>query len=265
MHADTISRFIDLMNSYGSEGAPFLFIIDFDLKKPEIHKLGSIPDGIKFSTPMISGHTSGQIYTKAQTLKKQPVSYNNYLKAFENVIGNIISGNSYLVNLTFPTFIDTDSTLEEIFLSSVAKYRLLYHNQFVVFSPEIFIRIENGEIKSFPMKGTIDASVYDAKNVILKNEKEMAEHNTIVDLIRNDLSIFAHDVRVTRYRYIDEIITNENALLQVSSEISGRLPEGFECHLGDIVMSLLPAGSVTGAPKKETLRIIKESERYESI
>jgi para-aminobenzoate synthetase component 1 len=196
-------------------------------------------------------------------LKKQPVSYNNYLKAFENVIGNIISGNSYLVNLTFPTFIDTDSTLEEIFLSSVAKYRLLYHNQFVVFSPEIFIRIENGEIKSFPMKGTIDASVYDAKNVILKNEKEMAEHNTIVDLIRNDLSIFAHDVRVTRYRYIDEIITNENALLQVSSEISGRLPEGFECHLGDIVMSLLPAGSVTGAPKKETLRIIKESERYE--
>jgi hypothetical protein len=64
MHADTISRFIDLMNSYGSEGAPFLFIIDFDLKKPEIHKLGSIPDGIKFSTPMISGHTSGQYTLK---------------------------------------------------------------------------------------------------------------------------------------------------------------------------------------------------------
>lgn len=263
MHNESMLRFIDLMNSYGAAGVPFFFIIDFDLKRPEIHKLSSVPEGIKFSTPLIKGFSSGQIDTKAHLLKKQPVSFSTYLRSFENVMSNIRLGNSYLLNLTFPTDIETDLTLEEIFFSSVAKYKLLYYNQFVVFSPEIFVRISNGEIKSFPMKGTIDASVCDAENVILNDEKEMAEHSTIVDLIRNDLSIFADEVRVNRYRYIDEIKTKDTVLLQVSSEISGKLGKGYESHLGEIITGMLPAGSVTGAPKKETVRIIKESETYE--
>ena len=251
------------MNSYGSAGVPFLFIIDYDLKRAEIYKLGSLPEGIKFSTPLISGFSAGQIYAKAHSLKKLPVSFSTYLRSFENVMSNIRLGNSYLLNLTFPTAIETDLTLEEIFFSSVAKYKLLYHNQFVVFSPEIFVRITDGEIKSFPMKGTIDASVDNAENVILNDEKEMAEHNTIVDLIRNDLSIFSDEVKVARYRYIDKIITNDSVLLQVSSEISGRLATGYEKNLGEIITGMLPAGSVTGAPKKETVRIIRESETYE--
>lgn len=132
-----------------------------------------------------------------------------------------------------------------------------------MFSPEIFIRIGEGEIRSYPMKGTIDASVPDAESLILNDSKEMAEHNTIVDLIRNDLSIFADGVTVERYRYIDKIKTEYGSLLQVSSEIKGRLRPGYEDHLGDIVTGMLPAGSVTGAPKKQTLEIIKESENYE--
>lgn len=251
------------MNSYGADRIPFLFIIDFDLKKPEIHKLSLIPDGIEFQTPLISNFQQGQIYTKVNSLKKQPVPYNTYYIAFKNVIGNINLGNSYLLNLTFPTCIETNLTIKEIFHSSVAKYKLLYHNEFVVFSPEIFVRIERGEIKSFPMKGTIDSAVSNARETILNDEKEMAEHNTIVDLIRNDLSIFANNVCVRRYRYIDEIRTNETLLYQVSSEISGKLQKGYENHLGEIITSMLPAGSVTGAPKKETVRIIKESEEYE--
>jgi para-aminobenzoate synthetase component 1 len=263
MHAEAIKQFIDSMNGYGAAGVPFLFIIDYDLKKAEIHKLGSLPGEIKFSTPLIPGVTTRQIYTKAPSLKKQPVAFETYLRSFEKVINNIKLGNSYLVNLTFPTVVETESTLEEIFHSSVAMYKLLYYNKFVVFSPEIFVRIEGGEIKSFPMKGTIDASVPDAENAILNDEKEMAEHNTIVDLIRNDLSIFAGRVNVRRFRYIDKIATGEKVLLQVSSEIVGKLSPGYNAHLGDIIMGLLPAGSVTGAPKRETLRIIKESEIYE--
>jgi para-aminobenzoate synthetase component 1 len=259
----SISGFIDLMNSYGSDGVPFLFIIDFDLKRPEIHKLDSVPEGIKYSTPLIPGFLPQQIYTKAHSLKKHPVSFSSYLRSFETVSQNIKLGNSYLLNLTFPTFIETELTLEEIYLMSVARYKLLYHNQFVVFSPEIFVQISNGEIKSFPMKGTIDASIPGAKNIILNDEKELAEHNTIVDLIRNDLSIFADEVRVNRFRYIDEIKTKDSVLLQVSSEITGRLGKGYESRLGSIITGMLPAGSVTGAPKNETLRIIAESETYE--
>jgi len=251
------------MNNWGANHIPFLFIIDYDIKKPVIHTLDSIPEGIKFSTPLISGPQWQQIYTKTHSLKKYPVPFSTYLKAFNNVLKNIRLGNSYLLNLTFPTEIETEYTLEDIFNLSVAKYKLLYYNSFVVFSPEIFVRICDGEIKSFPMKGTIDASVSDAEKIILADEKEMAEHNTIVDLIRNDLSIFADKVKVLRSRYIDRIETNDSVLLQVSSEINGTLPKGYESRLGEIIMSLLPAGSVTGAPKKETLRIISESENYE--
>ncbi|MCX6326869.1 MAG: aminodeoxychorismate synthase component I [Bacteroidia bacterium] len=263
MSVAALDIFINLMNKYGVEREPFMFIIDFDMIRPEIHKLNSVPPGIKFITPLLSNVHPGQIYTKPVSFKKHPVPFSEYSEAFRNVQKNISMGNSYLLNLTFPTVIETDLTLKKIFFSGIAKYKLLYYNKFVVFSPEIFVRISNGEIKSFPMKGTIDASVNNAENLILNDEKEMAEHNTIVDLIRNDLSIFANDVRVNRFRYIDEIETEDTVLLQVSSEIRGRLGKGYESHLGDIIMSMLPAGSVTGAPKKETVRIIKESETYE--
>ena len=251
------------MNRYGAEKEPFLFIVDYAMKHPEIHKLSSVPSGIKFITPLISNVNNAQIYIKPVSFKKYPVSFKKYSEAFRNVQENINMGNSYLVNLTFPTLIETEATLEEIFYSSVAKYKLLYHNNFVVFSPEIFVRICNNEIRSFPMKGTIDASIDNAEYIILNDEKEMAEHNTIVDLIRNDLSKVADNVTVTRYRYVDRIKTVSHELLQVSSEITGQLRNHINGNLGDIISKLLPAGSVTGAPKKETLRIIKESENYE--
>ena len=251
------------MNKYCAEKEPFMFIIDFDMKSPEIHKLNSVPPGIRFLTPLLSNVPSVQIYTKPVSLKKHPVPFSIYSEAFRNLQKNISLGNSYLLNLTFPTLIETELTLEEIFNASVAKYKLLYNNSFVVFSPEIFVRIKEGEIKSFPMKGTIDSSVPDAENILLNDEKEEAEHNTIVDLIRNDLSKVADNVVVTRYRYIDRIKAGSNELLQVSSEISGTIKNGYENNLGDIITDLLPAGSVTGAPKNETIRIIKESENFE--
>jgi len=258
-----LEDFITLMNIYSSEKESFMFIIDFEMKYPEIYKLHSVPPGIKFQTPLLSNVDRGHKKSRTVSLKKHPVSYKTYYEAFRNVHRNISLGNTYLLNLTFPTIIETDFTLEEIFFASVAKYKLLYNNKFVVFSPEIFIRINEGFIKAFPMKGTIDASLDDAERTIMDDRKEMAEHNTIVDLIRNDLSVFADNVEVERYRYIDKIKTEDGTLLQVSSEIKGKLRSGYENHIGDIITGMLPAGSVTGAPKKQTVRIIKESEKYE--
>lgn len=258
-----IDSFITLMNKYGSDKEPFLFIIDFEMRCPEIHKLNSVPPGLKFSTPLVSNVNPGKAYSGKVTLKKFPVPYRRYSSAFEIVQKNIKLGDSYLLNLTFPTEVETDLTLSELFEISVARYKLLYHNDFLVFSPEIFVRINEGRIRSFPMKGTIDASVPDAENVLLADEKEESEHNTIVDLIRNDLSRVADEVIVERYRYIDRIRTAEGEILQVSSEISGKLMPGYEDRLGEIIFGLLPAGSVTGAPKNETLRIIKECEGYD--
>jgi para-aminobenzoate synthetase component 1 len=62
---------------------------------------------------------------------------------------------------------------------------------------------------------------------------------------------------------VEEIRTSKGAILQTSSKISGKLEEGWEKNVGTIITSMLPAGSVTGAPKKKTVEIIKEVENYE--
>lgn len=135
--------------------------------------------------------------------------------------------------------------------------------QFVCFSPESFVRIKNGKIYSYPMKGTLDASLPNAEEVLMNDEKEAAEHATIVDLIRNDLSRVAERVRVDRYRYIDVLHTNKGDILQTSSEISGKLPSDYHNRIGDILAAMLPAGSITGAPKDKTVQIIHEAEGYD--
>ena len=113
------------------------------------------------------------------------------------------------------------------------------------------------------MKGTIDSSFVNAKETILKNEKEMAEHVMVVDLLRNDLSIKAKNVNVESFRYIEEIQAGAKNLLQVSSHISGELQSDWHENLGSILETLLPAGSISGAPKKSTLEIIEAVEGYD--
>ena len=74
--------------------------------------------------------------------------------------------------------------------------------------------------------------------------------------------MIADRVRVERFRYIDRVETSGKTLLQVSSEIAGDLPTDWREHLGDILGALLPAGSVTGAPKHRTVEILREAEGY---
>jgi para-aminobenzoate synthetase component 1 len=193
-------------------------------------------------------------------LEAEPVPYERYLAAFNLVRENTLAGNTYLCNLTFPSRLWTRMGLSEIYEASRAKYKLLYGDRFVVFSPETFVQIREGRIRSFPMKGTIDAGIPGARDLLLNDRKETAEHVTIVDLIRNDLSIHASRVRVEKFRYIDTLVTSRKTLLQVSSVITGELPGDYRSRLGEILFSMLPAGSVSGAPKRSTLRIIREAE-----
>lgn len=197
------------------------------------------------------------------SLERSPLSFEAFGEKYQKVHTEIAKGNTYLLNLTQPTPISTSASLKEIFHASKAKYKLWFKDEFVVFSPETFVKIQAGKISSFPMKGTIDADLPNAEEIILASDKEMAEHATIVDLIRNDMSKFANQVIVEEFRYIDEIKTSAKHLLQVSSKITGHLDDGYQSELGDIIYSLLPAGSICGAPKKRTLDIIEEVEKYD--
>jgi len=256
-------KVFELMNAYGSRKQPFLFGIDFEVKNGFFMEPGKAAGaGIYFDVNGTGNNLDAEYSDVPVKLVKHPAEKEAYDRAFGIVYSNLASGNSYLTNLTFPTAIELNVTLPEIFARSKARYRLLSEDQFVVFSPEIFVQMEAGTIRSFPMKGTIDASFPDAVNVILADPKETAEHNTIVDLIRNDLSMVATNVKVNRFRYVERIVTHEKTLLQVSSEISGTLPENYLSDLGNIFRKLLPAGSISGAPKVKTLQIIREAETY---
>lgn len=248
------------VNRLAGDSTPFLLIIDFAMENPLLYEAASIPEFLLFSTPQAGNVPAGKKNKRPFTFRKSPPSRQRYAEAFDIVMDNIHHGNSFLVNLTFPTPIETDLSLEEIFRLSRAKYKCCIKDRFVCFSPEIFVQIKAGRIYSYPMKGTIDATIPGAAQKILADKKEEAEHNTVVDLIRNDLSIVATDVRVDRYRYIDRLETHAKPLLQVSSQISGRLSGDYRSRLGNILFSLLPAGSISGAPKPETVRIIEEAE-----
>ena len=252
-----------LMNKLGSERTPFIFILDYELKKPIVIPIDDIDSNTcKYKVNEQQNYKTKLVEPNV-SITHTPIDKKLYKKAFKEVIHEQTIGNNYLLNLTFATEIKTSNTLNEIFEASTAKYKLLYDNKFVFFSPETFIAVNNGEITSHPMKGTIDAAIPDAKNILLNNKKEDQEHTTIVDLIRNDISQVAKNVKVTRLKYIDEIKTSNKTLLQMSSEIKGKLPMDYNNNIGDIIYKLLPAGSITGAPKKKCIEIIDEVENYD--
>lgn len=189
-------------------------------------------------------------------------SADDYARAFCIVQRGLLRGDSFLTNLTQRVPIETSLTLADIFARARARYRLFVPGQWVCFSPEPFVRIADGHIRTFPMKGTLPDGDGAAER-LMADAKEAAEHATVVDLLRNDLSRVAEHVRVERYRYVERVITHRGPLLQTSSEIAGRLPADYSAHLGEILFRLLPAGSVTGAPKSATCRLIAEAEGYD--
>jgi len=253
------------MNELGAQRRPFLFILDFELNKPFVIPLNEVNNyDIKFKFGEIKNYkiSRSKILPKL-VFERIPIDYINYKEAFDFVMGQLKYGNSFLTNLTFPTEIHTNYTLNDIFYTSRAKYKLFFKNEFVVFSPETFVNINNGIIISYPMKGTIEANVPNAENKLMEDEKEIAEHYTIVDLIRNDLSLVAKKVKVKKFRFLETIKTNTKTLLQTSTEIEGVLPDDFHANIGNIIFSLLPAGSISGAPKKKTVEIIREAEKQD--
>lgn len=249
----------EYLNSLGAKREPFLFIVDFKAQNIIASALCELQaNDIEFCID------ENYLFKEHEDfLEKYPLAFHEYKKKFDFVVDKIQAGDTYLLNLTQPTTVTTELSLKEIFECANARYKLRYKDEFVCFSPESFIRIKDAKINTYPMKGTIDASILNAKEIILEDKKETAEHVMVVDLLRNDLSMVAKNVRVEEFRYITKIEAGEKKLLHVSSHISGDVGDDWHGKVGDILKALLPAGSISGAPKKSTLEIIDAIEGYE--
>ena len=254
------------MNVRGAGRKPFVFMSDawatdrfIVLSPPEAQQTGLYWDfegrgslGVQRSSP------KAPVYFRVK-----PVAFKVYRKAFGQVRRAQLAGDTWLANLTFPSDVETSLSLSVLARCARAPFRVYVRGCFTVFSPERFVRIgRDGVISAFPMKGTRLAGE-GAGLAIMEDEKEMAEHTTIVDLIRNDLGMVARRVDVPRFRFITGVETGGRNLLQVSSEVRGELGRGWRGGLGDLLMRLLPAGSVTGAPKGRTCEILRAVEGYE--
>lgn len=250
-------EWVMVMDALYARRIPFFFMLDFECREPLVIPLDELEEtGIKCSL-------CDEIIPETQDtirLDPKPNSLDEYRIGFDKVMSHIRAGDTYLLNYCQSTFIGTDISLGYIYTNSIAPYKLLVPGKFVVFSPEPFISIDDEIIRTFPMKGTIDMSVPNAAELLLNDIKEQEEHATVVDLLRNDLSIVATNVVVDKYRYLTTIHSNNKTLLQCSSAISGRIREEYTDRPGSLLKQILPAGSISGAPKKKTVQIIREVE-----
>ena len=240
--------FWDKLDRFGQEGRACLFIISYDLREGAVFPLDALPDFIEYG---FDAPAQGDLIP----LKPSPLPFETYRAKFDALQTQIDQGNSYLANLTAPTPLKNSESLESLYRAARAPFKLLWKERFACFSPEPFVTIEENTIRAFPMKGTAQGD----PQALINSPKELGEHTMVVDLLRNDLAQAAKNVRVEKWRYLQKA----GDLWQTSSQIAGDLPSGWQNRLGGLLKTLLPAGSISGAPKKKTVEILNAIEGYE--
>lgn len=192
--------------------------------------------------------------------------FSEYRIKIEKIKKYLEEGLTYQVNYTFKNKFDFTGNIyalcRDLRLSQPTSYSSLVNTgecKILSFSPELFFRINANKIISRPMKGTVrrDSKVKEDqrnKEWLLQSEKIKAENLMIVDLLRNDLGRISTNVFVPRLFDLESYPT----VYQMTSTISAQLKR--DISIKDIFEALFPCGSVTGAPKIETMRIIHELE-----
>lgn len=264
MMIEKYNKVIEQMNQAGGEGTPFLFVLDYEQSEGVFIPNPLQQSEVLFAVGNVSNIDPSEHLHHAQeiSIQKSPQPLSEYAKRFDIIYRGMQDGSSILANLTVATPIEIAMSLKEILLSTSASYQLyLPEARFVCFSPERFVKIStDGIISTDPMKGTIPSDTPGAPDVILNDYKETSEHCSVVDLLRHDLSRVAEDVQVSRFRYFTEIQTREKSIYQVSSEVRGTLPQDWRSRIGSIISSMLPAGSILGAPRESTRQLIARAE-----
>jgi para-aminobenzoate synthetase / 4-amino-4-deoxychorismate lyase len=184
-----------------------------------------------------------------------------YLASVDRIRRHIFDGDVYQVNLTFPAEVKVQGHPIAIYAQlrerAAANWSALVftgEHWILSFSPELFFTGEDGRVVTRPMKGTAPAG---SDPEALRNDpKQRAENLMIVDLLRNDLSRVAKPGSVQ----VPELFAVEHypTLLQMTSTITAELEDGLGAI--DLLRTIFPCGSVTGAPKIRAMEIIAQQE-----
>ncbi|MCU4391610.1 anthranilate synthase component I family protein [Acinetobacter courvalinii] len=196
-------------------------------------------------------------------------SKQQYLKAFQQVQEYIKAGDCYQINLTQEftahvkgSLLSRANPLWELTHAPYAGYLKIQDFELLSCSPELFIEFQtNRKIKTRPIKGTMprfDDPQQDqiSKDKLSHSEKDQAENVMIVDLLRNDLSVYAETGSVETTKLFE--IESFNQVHHMVSEITASLKA--DINPMQMLLSALPGGSITGAPKIRAMQIIEELE-----
>jgi len=129
-------------------------------------------------------------------------------------------------------------------------------------SPETLVKMIDGEVSTFPIAGSRPRGITPNEDAeleegLMKDEKELSEHNMLVDLGRNDIGKISEigSVKVTQYMQV----LKYSKIMHICSEVVGKLKSNYDAC--DCVKSILPAGTLSGAPKIRACEIIEEIEK----
>ncbi|HEU0135588.1 MAG TPA: chorismate-binding protein, partial [Allosphingosinicella sp.] len=177
--------------------------------------------------------------------------------AVDRALGHILAGDVYQANLTFRAEVATAGHPLALYAAIRPRARagwggVVYTGRhwLLSFSPELFFTLEAGLVMARPMKGTAPAG--SDPEALRGDPKQRAENLMIVDLLRNDLSRVSRPGTV-KVPALFEVETYPT-VLQMTSTVVGRLEEGLDAV--DLLGTIFPCGSVTGAPKIRAMEII---------
>ncbi|HLZ18486.1 MAG TPA: chorismate-binding protein, partial [Smithellaceae bacterium] len=186
-----------------------------------------------------------------------------YRQAISTIKDLIARGETYQINYTTKYLFDFDGNVFDFYATLKSRQKVSYAalisfggNFAVSLSPELFFRIDRWrKITVKPMKGT--ATIDTPPGWLSRDSKNTSENVMIVDLLRNDLGRICKPGSVK----VQELFTVEEyeTLLQMTSTVTGKLKD--DIGLCDIIRSLFPCGSVTGAPKIQSMKIIRDLEK----
>ncbi len=192
-----------------------------------------------------------------------------FTRALGAIHDYIEAGHTYQVNYTYRLRFDAFGSVFALYARLRARQPVPYGalvglpdgSAILSLSPELFVRHAQGELVTRPMKGTAPASDDPADNArrataLSQDPKNRAENLMIVDLLRNDLGRIAHTGTVQVPALFD--VQRYSSVLQMTSTVRARLRP--DATLEEVFLALYPCGSITGAPKRRTMEIIRELE-----